>query len=646
MKSRIQIINLLFICFLLFVLYKGTSLQLFPSQRIIKTQKQAFEKIVKIKPRRGVIYDRYGRELALSVSSFSLFADPSLITDHKSVAKKITSILNLSLSDVKRKIKNKKQRFVWLFRHLEEEHRQELKKLNIRGLGFIEEPKRIYPNGKLMSQVLGFTGVDGYGLEGVEHFYDSLLRGSKKSILTPRDARGRPLQFSGFSFDQTKGSDIYLTIDSDLQFVLEEELSGAVKKHRAKSAMGLILDAQSSEVLAMAHWPNFDPNEPFKYNQKLYRNRMTSDSFEPGSTFKTFIAGVALQEGFSPNKKYDGNKGSLKIGKHTIHEAEEDHKYKKITLSEILAVSSNVGSAKLALDLSDNIVYNSLKRFGFGDKVGVDFASEARGILRSPPWKDIETATIGFGQGVSVTAIQMAAAFTSIANGGVLKIPILLLSSLAKGGRKQKIKQSKTLHRVLTKQQAKILTIMLNTATSNKGTGSPARIKGFFTAGKTGTAQKPNFKKGGYLSGKYISSFIGFIPADEPKFVMYIIVDEPEKYFYGSQVAAPVFAAVGSYALTKKALPPSFIAAMNIIKTESKLPSKTPSKKKNLLKKKKRNKNVVPDFTGLSLRRAVQKAKQYNIKLNIRGSGRVKNTIPFSGTALPSDRKVLLILND
>ena len=640
MKNRIYIISAVFILCAVVLLFRGAWLQLFPHQRLSRVKKNLFEKVVKIKPRRGVVYDRYGRELALSVSSFSLFADPSLIEKDRKAAQKISSLLKVSSKKILKKIKNKNRRFVWIKRHISNEQKKIIQSWNIYGLGFIEEPKRIYPNEALMSQVLGFTGIDGHGLEGLELSYDHLLRGNEQRVVTPKDARGRPLLMDvGVFMDKSRGSDLYLTIDSDLQFVLERELSSAVKKFKAKSAMGLILHAETSEILALAHWPNFNPNSPLKFDSHLWRNRIVSDIFEPGSTFKTFIVSIALKENKAPHQKYNTQKGKLKIGRHIIHEAESHHQYEKLSISEILAVSSNVGSALLALDLTDRVLYSSLKELGFGEKIGVDFPSEGKGIIQSLPWRDILTSNVGFGQGISATPLQMAVVYTAIANGGWLKKPSLLRSTVDLSGEEKRMPPALPIRRIFTKKQTETLTLMLTKASSLQGTGSKARIKGFLTAGKTGTAQKPDLKKGGYLPGKYISSFIGFAPADHPRFVIYIAVDEPSKAFYGSQVAAPVFSSVGSYAVRRAGLAPSFIEEPDVLIKEDSSPQFHISQTKKMSREK------TPDFKGLSLRQAFRKAKEMDLKLKIKGSGLVISSVPFEGDPLPKDRKILVILD-
>ena len=640
MRSRIVILSVLILCCFLGLMFKGFRLQLFPRENLISVKKRLFEKVVAIKPRRGSIYDRYGRELALSVSSHSLFADPSLIENPKQISRKLSKLLGIPRKKLFNKIKNKKKRFVWIKRPISEKKRKVIQSWNVEGLAFIEEPQRVYPNGRLMSQVLGFTGRDGQGLEGLELVYDDILKGREQKVITSKDARGRPLFIDGGLFiNQSRGFDLYLTIDSDLQFVLERELGKAVQKYNARSAMGLILHAGTSEILALAHQPRFDPNRPLSFKPQTYRNRIVSDVFEPGSTFKTFIVAAALKENIPPHTQYDGQKGSLQIGKHIIREAEAHHQYEELSISEILSLSSNVGAAQMALSLTAPVLYPILKEFGFGDKLRVNFPLEGKGSLKKPPWSQILTATVGFGQGVSATPLQMAVAYTVIANGGFLKKPYILKSKVNLSGQEVHTPPSTVIQRVLTQEQSDTLTLMLGRVVSSQGTGSQAQVQGFLTAGKTGTAQKPDLKKGGYKKDKYISSFIGFVPADQPRFVIYIAVDEPLEKFYGSVVAAPVFSSVASYAVRRAGLAPSFIEEPNIL-TQQNLQVKIPARDESGLFEK------IPNFKGLSLREAVQKAKSFKLKLKAQGSGLVKKTIPNPGHPMPKNRQVLVILEE
>jgi len=625
---------------------RGAWLQFLPDQRLISAKKQNFETIIQLKPRRGIIYDRHGRELAITVASQSLFADPSLIKKPKQIAQKLSRTLNLPYPGLYKKIKNKNRRFVWIKRHISEKKSKTIKTWKTQGLAFLNEPKRIYPNGPLLAQTIGFVGHEGHGLEGIELSYDKVLTGETKKVLVRKDARGRPL-FSDMDTNlitlRTNGADIYLTIDSDLQFFFEKELKKVVKEYSAKSAMGLILNPKTGEVLSMAHFPSFNLNQPFKSDPSLFRNRSITDAFEPGSTLKPFIIASALKKNMLPTTRYNGLGGSLSIEGHIIKEAESSKKFKDMTLREILSYSSNVGAAQVALDLGDKTLYQNLKDFGFGAKLNPTFPGESTGILHPPPWKKLQLATIGFGHSISVTPLQMATAYAAIANGGWVMKPYLVQSIHYKESGSKEAFIPKVLKKALTPKQAKTMTVMLISAVSQDGTGKKAQVKGFQSAGKTGTAQVVDFTKGGYSEGQYISSFAGFIPAHDPKFVIYVVVQQPQKKFYGSTVVAPVFSRIASYAVRQAGLSPVFISEKNLLQNKKKLLNSNKKEPSRDISSKEEGKT--PNFIGLSLRKAYQKAKTENIHLKVVGSGRVIRTVPEPSSPLSDHRKVKIIMN-
>ena len=562
MQSRI-----IFVCVVLSFFYcvfaiRGFVLQFFPDERLISVKKKNFEKVIQLKPRRGIIYDRHGRELAISIASHSLFADPFLIKKPQTAADKLSRLLKTPADVLYKKIKNKNRRFVWIKRHITDKEWQIIKSWKIQGLAVLEEPKRVYPNGSLLAQVMGFVGRDGHGLEGIELSYDSVLSGEEKKVLVYKDARGRPL-FSDISINtnlvnlRANGADIYLTIDSDLQFFFEKELQKTVELYSARSAVGIIMNPNTGEILSMAHYPSFNLNQPFGADPKLFRNRAVTDAFEPGSTLKSFVVSSALKKNIPPTQIYKGSEEGFLVENHVIREAEAEKYFQNLNLREILSFSSNVGSAQVALNVGSRHLYKTLKDFGFGSKLGIALSGENPGILKKLPWRDLQLATIGFGHSLSATPLQMAAAYSAIANGGLLMKPYFVSavhdkstdisggpadpvsgfkpsSSLEKVCRKENKNtcfKPKVIRRALNPEQAKAMTVMLISAVSQGATGWRARVKGFLSAGKTGTAQIVDSKKGGYLPEHYISSFVGFIPAQDPLIL-------PLCYLYSHRKAA------------------------------------------------------------------------------------------------------------
>ncbi|MCB0356809.1 MAG: penicillin-binding protein 2, partial [Bdellovibrionales bacterium] len=402
MKNRILLLFFFLFCAWCGLIIKGLYLQVIPNKRLAEKQKKQFEKIVTLKPRRGVITDRTGRELAVSISSFSLFADPKLIVNSRDTARIISAYLKIDRNLLYKKLLNKKRRFVWVKRQLTKEQKEHIKKMKINGLGFIEEPQRVYPGGNVLSQVLGFVGRDGQGLEGLEHFYDKDLSGKTKQLQLRKDARGRPLLINGQVFSEfPDGHNIELTIDANTQFYLERELQHTIEKHDADTAVGLVVDTQNGEIIAMANSPVYNSNKPSMYSSVIRKNRAMLNAFEPGSTLKTFVVAAALKEGLiKPNSKFFCENGEYKIGDRIITEADSHHKFGWLTVSEILAQSSNIGSAKLALKLGDKKFRNFLENLGFGARFDVDFGSEATGILQKLPWNQHLLSNVAFGHGI------------------------------------------------------------------------------------------------------------------------------------------------------------------------------------------------------------------------------------------------------
>lgn len=644
-KSRVVIIFLGLVILWAMLFFKAAHVQILPNQRLSQLQKKQFKKRVTLKPRRGHILDRNGKKLAISISSYSLFADPSMIKDRYKVSHRLAKVLKVSPRFISKKIKNKKRRFVWLQRQLSKEMKNKIKDLRLKGLGFIQEPKRVYPNGDLLAQTLGVVGSNDSGLEGLELKYDEELKGLNKKIKLERDARGRPLVLDGRIFSQKpEGSHLQLTIDEELQYILERELANAVDKHEAKSAVGVILNVENSEILAMANVPTYDVNKARSYSRKLWRNRAVTDAYEPGSTFKTFVIAAALKDDLvKPNTKFFCENGRFKVGRRYINEADEKHHFGWLSVSEILANSSNIGTTKIAFKVGDKNLREGLINFGFGVRSDIGLPGESKGVLQKLPWRPHLLSNISFGHGVTVTPIQIANAYAAIANGGVLKKPLLVKTVISSNGEEEEVFSSKKIRRVLSEEKSKIMRLMLTASAA-----PTSRIIGFPVAGKTGTAQKIRDDGRGYERGAYIASYAGFAPANDPKFVIYVAVDTPKNRYYGSEVAAPVFSKVAQFAVNKYRLAPILITEKNVVKEDREAqirasliePLKTSGIESSL------KNNIVPDLKGLSLRQVVRELSSQGIKVNIRGTGAVVKQSPLPGEVLTGTRQVKLYLSE
>lgn len=639
-------------------------LQFLPNGRLNSLQSRQFQTNVTLQARRGAIVDKNGRDLAMSATAYSLYADPKILNNKKVIAKKLAKVLSQSSEAVYTKIKDGSRRFVWIQRMLEQDRADEIKSWNIRGLSFVEEWRRVYPNENLLAQTLGFLGSEGQGLEGLELGYNHVLAGNQKKVQVKRDARGRPLIVDGLMFTENpEGSELRLTVDSELQYRLESELANAVSTFEAENAVGIILDAKTSAILALASAPTFDVNKAMKTPQEHRRNRVLTDAFEPGSTMKTFVISTALRDGVvQPNTKFYCEKGSFKVGNHLIREAESKEKFEDLTVSEILAVSSNVGTTKIAFKMGAEKMRQGLLDFGFGQRLGIELPGEARGMVQALPWKQHLLSNISFGHGISATPLQIANAFAAIANGGVLNTPYIVQSIHDLETGESTETKVKPIRRILSPEQASQMRAMLVGVTSKGGTGGNARVEGFMVGGKTGTAQKVNPNGGGYMNGVYISSFGGFIPANDPKFVIYIAVDSPKKAYYGATVAAPIFSRMASYAVRKEGIAPllkladdfsaksksravaaetkAAAVATATANTNTNASIKTLAVTEELDKKT----ELVPNFTNLTTREVLRLVSGQEIKVKFVGQGKVSEIVPQAGSQLPENREVTVIL--
>jgi len=635
------------------LILRAAYLQFLPNEKLQSLQNRQFQTVVTLQARRGSIIDRNGRDLAMSATAYSLYADPKILDKRKPLAKALAKELGVTVDTVYSKIKDPNKRFVWIQRLMDEETANKIKSWNIRGLSFVEEWKRVYPNETLLAHTLGFLGIEGQALEGLEKAFDGDLKGNAKKVSVRRDARGRPLIADGLLFTENPdGNEVKLTIDSDIQYNLENELAQAVQANEADSAVGIVLDAETSAVIAMASVPTFDVNKAMKTAPDVRRDKVATDAFEPGSTLKTFVIASALREGLvAPNSKFFCENGTFKVGDKVIHEAETHEKYGTLTVSEILAVSSNIGTTKIAFNMGAETLRQGLLDFGFGSRLGMDLPGEARGSVQVLPWRPHLLSNISFGHGIAVTPLQMANAYAAIANGGVLNTPFIVSSIRDSETGQVREMQQKPIRRVLTPEQASQMRLMLSAVTADGGTGKKARVPGFMVAGKTGTAQKVNPNGRGYLKGGYISSFAGFIPANNPKFVIYVALDHPRRGFYGAQIAAPIFSRVASYVVRKEGLAPVLLTENNILLDKRKAIKMDSEKSRGLatviegdIVSTSLGLGVVPDVTTMTLREVLRRFNGKDISIKFRGQGVVTGVEPPVGSPLPENKEITVIL--
>jgi cell division protein FtsI (penicillin-binding protein 3) len=508
---------------------------------------------ITLEPPRGTIYDSRGRKLALSLEVDSAWACPREIDDPAAASTQLSEVLGLDRRKLEEKLAKEKE-FVWIARQLDSPVSAAIRDLDLAGITFLKESKRYYPMRELASQVVGFASVDHKGLEGLEGLYDQVVTGEPVNRRVLRDARFGTASSPTLSFgDAEPGKDLYLTIDIAIQHIVERELARAVEQSQARGGTALVLDPQSGAVLAMASLPSFDPNRFRHYEAAQRRNRVVADAFEPGSTFKMVTAAAALEANLvDPTDILDCERGGITLYGIRIN---DHHPFDLLTFREVIAKSSNIGAIKTGLMVGRDLFHQQIQSFGFGAPTGIDLPGEASGMLRpAERWPRLATAYISFGQGISVTAIQLASAFAAVANGGQLLQPYVV-RGVGRGDDIESAHPRPTLRGMpVTPGTARTLERLLE-AVVTEGTGKKAAIDGYRVAGKTGTAQKAEGGRG-YSPTKFVASFVGFAPAREPAVVTLIVIDEPKGAYHGGEVAAPVFAAIVREVLLYLRVPP------------------------------------------------------------------------------------------
>lgn len=513
---------------------------------------------ITLAPRRGSIYDREGEPLAVSMEARTVYATPYAVEDPAGAAVALAGVLGGQASEYEAKLR-KDSGFVYIARKVDMERAAALEKLDLKGIDFLEDSRRSYPSGELACQVLGFVGIDDSGLSGIEKYYDELLAGKAGTVLAERDPFGRPIPGGVMKSEApVDGQNIMLTIDKDIQYQAQVELSAAVEKWKAKSGTIVVMDPRNGEILAMASTPGFDPNEFGKAEPEALRNRAITDTYEPGSTVKSLTAAAVIDKGLYGPTSMFSLPPTLKIGGRTIGEA-HGRGTVNWSLAQIVTNSSNVGAVKLGMALGPKGLYDYFDKFGLTEKTGIDYPGEAKGWL--PPTEDWSASTIGtvpFGQGISMTTIQLARALAAIANEGELPTPHFLLdlpddSSAALVWPKKQ---------AISPEAAKTTTEVLKQVITD-GTGGSAAVSGYAVAGKTGTAQKARTDGKGYATGKYVASFSGFLPADDAQVLIIVSLDEPSNAIYGGVVAAPVFSKLGAFAVSHLKIPPTSASSVD-----------------------------------------------------------------------------------
>jgi cell division protein FtsI (penicillin-binding protein 3) len=601
---------------------------------------------LRVSPRRGAIYDRHGAELAVSADVDSVYANPrrlkAMEQDPRSVARRLAGILDVDAERLAERLGSDRY-FVWIDRRVTPHEAKRVRELDIPGIDLTTESRRYYPNRHLAAHLVGFADIDGRGIEGIELAYEEELRGADRRVDAIRDRRGQVVFADDMQDDRSmQGQNVVLTIDKAIQHVAERELALGVRTFEARGGSVVVMDPSTGEILALANYPPFNPNEPSKHATAHRRNRALVDRFEPGSTVKPFTMAAALSAGtVKPNQSINCENGVAKIGGRRLHDA---HPYEWLTPTQILAHSSNIGTAKIALDLGKKELYRAFRRFGFGEPTGIGVPGETAGILRHyRRWYEIDTATVSFGQGMSVTNVQLAAAMGAIANGGRLMQPMLVRRMTDGHGATIQENKPRVRRQVVPRRIAKLVGQMLTAVTEPGGTAVEAGVDGYLVAGKTGTAQKADYIRGGYAKDKWLASFIGFLPAEKPAVVISVVIDEPVIAHYGGTVAGPVFRRIAEVTLRHMGIAPEGRQA--ILKKKAQHESVVEAEPVQARAEKlERGESAVPDVRSMPLRQAVMALHAESLVAEVSGSGIVVAQDPAPGKAVAHGAVVQLTL--
>ena len=635
-KVRIIVISCLLFVGFAFIAGRMFQLQVLNKEQLYKLAARQHHTQIPLVPKRGIIYDRKENELAVSIEVDSVYADSKRVVDVEKTARGLAAVLEIDRRELKEKLKSPKS-FEWIQRKISPKETEEIKSLHLAGIHMLKENRRFYPNSQLAAHVVGFVGLDSKGLEGVEFQYNAMLNGNPHVWTLSRDALGRELVMGdAVPKKEEPHRNIFLTLDKHIQHVVEAELNRAVQKWGAKGGMAIAMEPKTGRILAMASNPIFDPNQYYQYRSRSWRNRAISDNFEPGSLFKAFLAGAALEEKIvQPSDSFYCENGSYKVYDRTIH---DQKKHGWLTFSQIIKVSSNIGASKVAEKMGKERLYQYICAFGFGEKTGVGLPGEQKGIVHHPRyWPPVVLDTISFGHGISVTGIQLVSALSAIANGGILMKPSIVEKIT---NEKQEVVESfkpEMVRRVISEETSRKVVGLLKAATEKGGTGEGAVPEGYEVAGKTGTAQKVESLFKEYSEDRTHAGFMGFVPPEDPRIVLLVVIDEPQgSSATGGVVAAPVFKAIMEKVLPYLGVHPK--GTLMVKNAEGFASKKEASWKVPMIDEVKvakgAEKAVMPDLTGLPMRKALSRIEGKGLIIKFRGNGRVVEQTPRPGTVI------------
>ncbi|NLH50824.1 MAG: transpeptidase family protein [Myxococcales bacterium] len=643
-RLRVSLVFLIFVIGFLALTTRAVYLTVFCHDDLTKEAEIRHNTAIELAKPRGEIIDRNGERLAITIDTDSIFVDPKFVKTPPETAHLLATILKLDEATVLQKLQSSR-RYEWIKRKVPPEQIAVLDKTDpklLLGVGRIKESERRYPFAGMAAAVLGFTNIDLLGLEGLEQKFDKTLAGEPGHIAAMKDAKGQTFYTEGVrTVGRQDGRTLRLTLDSKIQWFAETALDGVVEKHHPAATWALVMDVRTGEILAMANRPSFLPEQAGRSQPFDRRNHPTLDMYEPGSTMKPITVAIALEDGkVRLDEKIDCQGGSWSFGGHIIHDT---HAHGALTPAEIIRVSSNIGAAKLALRVGNKGMFQGFRNFGFGQRTGVDFSVETTGQMRNyETWYPIDLATQGYGQGISVTSIQLLNAMATLGNGGRLMKPYLVSEVIAADGTVIQRNNPQIVRRVLSEKVAREVVQMMTLVTQEGGTGTQAALKDFLVAGKTGTAYKVDPRTGKYHPTKRVGSFVGLVPGEDPRLGIIVVVDEPAGTGYGGIVAAPAFREIAVRSLDYLGV---FAARQ---KEENKLAAVLESHATRRLDAEvdddpvlvTTEEDVMPNFLGLSMRMARKLADQLKLNVSLQGSGVAVRQDPAPGARLTEPRQV------
>jgi cell division protein FtsI (penicillin-binding protein 3) len=638
---RIALVAALFALGTVLLMVRAYRLSVTEADNLKKRAAKQRNLVLHLEARRGMILDRSGEQMAASLEVNSVYARPRRINDKKETAKVLSDILELDESIVLGKLREEKA-FVWLQRRVSPLVAEKLAQYDLPGISTVKEYQRFYPLKTLAAHTVGFAGIDSTGLEGIELYYDKDLKADPIPVTAQRDALGRPIMFA-FTAHESKRRDLYLTLDRNVQFIAERELEDGVRNARAKGGAAIVMDADSGDLLAVAVSPEYNLNVFHKVPAEIRRNKVVADVFEPGSTFKVFLAAAALELGrVDFNEKFNCHNGLYRYNGAEIHDLVP---HKTLSFEEIIVHSSNIGAVKVSEKLQKTDFYKIIQSFGFGALTGVDLPGERSGYVPPPGrWSVLTKGNVAFGQGLTVNSIQLTAGFAAAVNGGFLYRPHLMrriVNALGETVRENPPFQERSVIKPSTSESiVKILRQVVN-----DGTGKAAAIKGHDVVGKTGTSQKAD-PAGGYSSDRCVASFIGAVMDVKPRLVIFVMIDEPEdKNRTGGKVAAPVFRKIGEGILAlcggKPKEPDIIMASLPVRYGTS---GQAPHRSVLVRKGSRPGSWIVPDMKGFDMRQVLDVCGRMKCDLSFKGTGLVTRQEPKPGTILNEGAAVTVSL--